>query len=1069
MHEQYVNDPNVESSDLTEELPPKITVYKHNDKWHIDAVEDETDAPDSDSEDEGNQRQGATASKQRSVISKKAGDNKLPLSTPPPDMLQSPSSKRVKAVRVMKRSAHAKEKRSPSPEKSPSKKELSQKSPRRSPSNQKREKDRADEAKVILNDAGEPGQPGDRTGVWQVKKTWVVEYLKISKGRKMSAADIRRAELRRKRAEEAAAAEAARRAWLAMPKRMRGLVVGGVWRISGYLVNVMVYEFKQQPGMYLVRVHNIFAGEHYELKISASVLGKLLGIKRKAARWKPEQKSSAIRGWLSCQSPSRLVPPQAGRPELLEVKDTLTGSHKTRLDWVVGGRFGLQGTHIKRNKLRFRARHRDFEQPPCSFALPIVHTDPMGWNSGREGGEIIRLRDLRQPYKRKTAKKHRSSGRRRGSKASFRSDADRTSFRERAGSSKEGSRSRVDSRESRPRTRSRSRQGSRGESRQGSRSESRRNSKKEPRQRSRSDSRRGSRSESREEQNSMDEGGDGIPFELKKDTEKLAAASSYHGKEKVAKVVEGEREGEGEGRGQVTQASSENDAADPSTSCPFVSYASSAKDFHEWRKAKTKTMRLALYDVNLPSTASDAVPDTVRDDDECNPQYRNSAHVNAYCPRKLFQAPTSILGLGYHKNEKRRGRQVLRIGCKPRREVGNGKRLCGGAEKLDGLLVLFEMYRSGKGDDWYDNRGGGDLIRMYFTLMSDVSGTKFDGKLFKDSTFMIEITVDDCYRCCRGTECMDLALMGDLDALEMEKVNQVEIGKELKQRESEALEECKKALERAKKMSAKGRVEAKNRAEEEFRMVKHEVREERERLKSVIAATVEKAETSWRDVASQTMKKCTWYEVSRRGVDPIWINGQVEDTQIGMPCILAERDRPRIDPLDAYYTIRFDCKVYQCAHKINSISKYRDMYRTLLFTVSQERRRIRFIGYDIETCEYFIFSYSKEEQAETVKFQRDLTDEEVKYQFASAFLNAEYSDCGTYPNSKKRMYKISFVGQVEAGDMEIHMTEDEERRAKDNLESMMRESESRAKSRERAATAKLEDDDEVHFGEVEED
>ncbi|GMH72176.1 hypothetical protein TrRE_jg12681 [Triparma retinervis] len=962
IHEQYVNAPGADASERADELPPKVTKYRHNEKWHIDAVEDETEQADSDDEEDlamakkKSLRRASVAASEKPSASvaeeekKEDGggeveavdgdgggdgsgdgggdDGNKGVVTTTPEKIVPRKSKKV-SVRTMKRSPHAR--KDSSPERDPNSSPLaSAKSPQ----------------KVILNEDGNPGKPGERTNVWQVKKTWNVEYLKISKGRKLSAADVRRVELRRKRAEEAAAAEAARMAWLRMPRRMRGLVVGTAVKISGYLVNVMVYEFKQQPGMYLTRIHDIFHGQVYELKISASVLGKLLKVKRKSIRWKPEQKKAAIINWLVGYSKAPLAEAIAGRPELVQVSDPLTGEKRTRLDWTAGQRFGVMGKYIPRNSLRYRKRVKTFVQPKMNCAVGLEELYAMA----------------KEEEKEMTLKK--------------------------------------------------------------------------------------------------------------KEETAVVDLATVERRLALEEELEKRRLKEEEEKAKAAAAAAAN---------RFVSYANSTKDFHKWRKGDEG----AAYELNVAGVQMGRTMETVHGED-VGFWGRNCLHVNLYCPRNFVGRCTSLLGLGHVRDHERKGRPVFRVGCKPRREVGNGKRMCGGVAKVDGLRGIFELYRSGTGNNWGCGDGGGDEVRLTFSLVSEVVGSKnkrkFKGKLTTNSTFMLRLTVDDCFRVCQGTDWMELAKLGDDEELEMQKANQTERMKELKDEEGKALEKCKEEMAKAKKMAAKLRLEHKDKAEKDFREAKERIKKEKQEMRNVLATIVGKAEDSWRMVGVKLLENCTWFEVFPD--ERIYVGGKLEQSAVGLPCILAEKviggggghqeaqqeeQQEEQQAVNSYYTLKLNCQVYQSVHKINSKSKYRDKYRTLMFTVSQERKRLRFIGYDFETSDYFVFSYSEAEQEEMVKFQRELGKKEIEYQFSSAFLNAQYEDDGTYFGTKKRKFVVKFVGEVEADGLDIHMTADEERRAAANLDAMMAETTERAKSRQEAARHKLEDEEEVGWGAVEVD
>jgi hypothetical protein len=195
-----VNEEGALPSELTPELPPKITKYRHNEAWHTDkTAEDEAEEEENDEEEVNKMKM------QRELLDAKRRKKEATPPAPPsgaddgeekkedtPTMRRAPGK-----VRTMSSDRATTPTTPASPDRSPEKAAAAA-------------ADGEHPAPVILNDAGEPGKPGDRTSVWQKKITWVVEHLKISKGRKKSAADLRREELRKKRAEEAAAAERAR-------------------------------------------------------------------------------------------------------------------------------------------------------------------------------------------------------------------------------------------------------------------------------------------------------------------------------------------------------------------------------------------------------------------------------------------------------------------------------------------------------------------------------------------------------------------------------------------------------------------------------------------------------------------------------------------------------------------------------------------------------------------------------------------------------------------------------------------------------------------------------------------
>jgi hypothetical protein len=138
---------------------------------------------------------------------------------------------------------------------------------------------------------------------------------------------------------------------------------------------------------------------------------------------------------------------------------------------------------------------------------------------------------------------------------------------------------------------------------------------------------------------------------------------------------------------------------------------------------------------------------------------KNSIHSDTYCAYKFFQPPTSQLGANYVKtNLERRGRKAFRIGCKPRREVGKGKRMCSGVGKVGNVRGVFDLYRSGKGNSWACNDGAGELLLLFFTVSGLADNSDFEGLLEDNGVFKFELCIDDLYRCVRRAKRAQTAL-----------------------------------------------------------------------------------------------------------------------------------------------------------------------------------------------------------------------------------------------------------------------------------------------------------------------
>ncbi|GMH55051.1 hypothetical protein TL16_g01806 [Triparma laevis f. inornata] len=1158
VYEQWTNDGiDGREMELTPVNPPKVTKYRHNEKWHIDQLEEEIDSDNDDEEDEkkpsakdlalalkAKKKEARRATKLAKSLKKKQqasppkvaeikeeesleslnislesnqdatieeegvekekkgeqDEKELPASpTSPKSPTGEPTEeegqeqekqvfstkKTRKSIRKMKRSPHAK---TTSPERNGSSPERnrtdSSSSPSKSPLNANQTLPSGRRGSNHQQDF--PTEPGTRTSVWQKKKVWIVEYLKISKGKKMSAAEVRRDELRKKRAKEAQASEMARKKWMATPKRMRGLTIGCTIRIDGFMLTAMVYEFKQNPGVYKIKLFDILgAGGCYEIKLSSSVVAKQLGIKRKATKWTREQKRDLLTKWLRATRENDLLPPKGGRPEVEHVYEEVSASMKSRVVWNQVGRIGVNGTHLKMTPARFPKRRKDFVQVPMNVTGPLLATDPMSWEKHEfKGGEVVRVRDMRHPYKKKGKTVvlddkpeqpllGRPDTRELKTPPMTAEEGGKAARKTKSGKKEKGE-EKKEEKKSRESRKSRGKNKDRPKSKEGSRPGSRSKS-REGRPNSRSKSREKRREARKTKDPSFLNKYEEDPEEVaaaKREAENVAkveaAAAEMKEAQRLQEVEEQKvalRVAEAKAKKEEEERLAEEERRNPK----FVAFAKSLKDFMTVRGGGDRPYSLG------PSENSGVV-DFVNGSGEVKAEekyFLSSAHANAYCPRRFFQPTTAMLGASFHKNPERRGRPVFRVGCKPRREVGRGKRMVSGGAKVDDLRGIYEIYRAGPGNSWSSNDGSGEAIKFFFTVVSEIEVTsRYHRKLLTGDTFCLDLTIDDLFRCCRGTEHMDLAMLGDDEYLKQEKESQGEQAKALKLQEEEALETCKKELAKAKKLAAKVRLARKDKCEADFRKVKAFVKKEREVMRTVIKRYVEAAEKAWKDVALMLIKKCEWFEQSDDSRDMMYVNGKLEKNIVGLPCLVGKKVvggkvklKEGEEEVTSHFDLKLDCKIYQGVKRINSRSKYRDGYRTLLFMVSQERLSLRFIAYDFETSDYFIFSYGEIEQQETVKVMREISEEEVQFQFNQALLGANYEDNGTYPGSKKRTFVVKFENEMEtAGNVQVHMSEEEEKKAAAQLDSMLRASSSRAKSREHAAEAKVKDVEEDKWG-----
>jgi len=179
-----------------------------------------------------------------------------------------------------------------------------------------------------------------------------------------------------------------------------------------------------------------------------------------------------------------------------------------------------------------------------------------------------------------------------------------------------------------------------------------------------------------------------------------------------------------------------------------------------------------------------------------------------------------------------------------------------------------------------------------------------------------------------------------------------------------------------------------------------------------------------------------------------------------------------------------DCKVYQSIHKIGSISAQDPSgFKSMMFTVSQERKRLRFLGYDFVSSAFYEFSYPEEVQIEVVEGFKEITMEEIAIQFQMGMLNAEFRDlpekmkvesvisgrAGEAVVRPPQTY-ITFGMEGEGdGGVQFHMSAADEKRAAKNLDEMMKQSADRQHSRQHSAEHRLADEEKGQWGLVEEE
>lgn len=176
---------------------------------------------------------------------------------------------------------------------------------------------------------------------------------------------------------------------------------------------------------------------------------------------------------------------------------------------------------------------------------------------------------------------------------------------------------------------------------------------------------------------------------------------------------------------------------------------------------------------------------------------------------------------------------------------------------------------------------------------------------------------------------------------------------------------------------------------------------------------------------------------------------------------------------------------YQAIHKISSSSKFHQGFRNLLFTVSQESQRLRFLAYDFLTCNTFDFSYPKTEQKELVEGFKLVSLEEIHIQFEMGMVNAEVRDLpeeaatapspaiGSTNDGGSQLIPpttyLTFGMEDEGTGVEYHLSAAEQKRAAKKLDEMMQQSADRQHSRQHSAEHKLADEEKGKWGLIEED
>lgn len=209
-------------------------------------------------------------------------------------------------------------------------------------------------------------------------------------------------------------------------------------------------------------------------------------------------------------------------------------------------------------------------------------------------------------------------------------------------------------------------------------------------------------------------------------------------------------------------------------------------------------------------------------------------------------------------------------------------------------------------------------------------------------------------------------------------------------------------------------------------------------------------------------------------------------------------------PSGSQFVIALDCNIYQAVQKIGASSRGDQGYKSLLFTVSQEKKNLRFIGYDFESCNVFDFSYPAEESRELVVGFKSVSKKEIEIQLQMGLLNAEYrdlpgggggegggegegggviegieieggregegGDIDVVVKKEPPKFYITFGMEQEGENLEIHMTEAEEKRAAANLDEMMNASAQRQQSRQHSAEHRLQEQEKnAEWGQLDEE
>ena len=191
--------------------------------------------------------------------------------------------------------------------------------------------------------------------------------LCISPGQKVNEeVKTRRKRLKKKREESVQVDEAAQLAYAALPKRKRDLVYVGCLQLSGWYFVCMVYVFKENPSIFVIRYYRPCTSEIYEINIDIAALTKASG-KMNPSR---EESIQILRSFL-LQDTTQCPIHKLGRMELNINSDS--GSLMAQLAWCAGtASKSSWGQPIYRSHLSFKKKRWMMEQ------LDITHHDKYG-------------------------------------------------------------------------------------------------------------------------------------------------------------------------------------------------------------------------------------------------------------------------------------------------------------------------------------------------------------------------------------------------------------------------------------------------------------------------------------------------------------------------------------------------------------------------------------------------------------------------------------------------------------------------------------------------------------------